>query len=147
MATIIVNNKLTVKGHLTLNREKQINELGEEVLVNEGIFQCHLYFEDINTIEVPRMKLLNVEILNESFGSDDYLMTYAFRCEDVDFNGVYHKDADAYSYLSYEEMHAVENELFKDECVILGGVSKEIGISIDSINKNLENADGGEANE
>lgn len=138
MATIIVNDGVGVKGHLTINRTKVledveiVDELTNEVTVKqqvnviyEGVFECNLYFEEITTLEIPRLKIIGVDVITESFGSDDYLMQYTFTCEDLDFNGNYSKRLEAYSYLADEESRAVEDIMFKEDCPILGGIGPE----------------------
>lgn len=124
MAKIIVNGEEVVNGHLTVSRNKRIVEGNEEIVI-EGILQCHIYFEEINELATPRLKLIGVDVFTETFGSDDYLMTYAFVCEDIDFSGTYVNSLKAYSYLNGDEMKSVESIMFKDECPILGGIGKE----------------------
>lgn len=125
MATIIINDDTVVKGNLTINMRKVIDENGAEELLCEGILRTHLYFEEINALEIPRMKIMGVDVKSETIGSDDYMVNYEFTFSDHDFNGEYIKEGGYYHFLTGGEMQAIENEMFKDDHPFLGSIGQE----------------------
>lgn len=126
MAKIIVNDNFIVNGHISLTREKvEVEQDGEKLYVVKynGVFSTHLYIEDINTLEMQRMKMENVDIYREDFGSDDYNMTYHFTCTSVTMNGV--EEEGIYFIIDGEEMERIENIMYEKEHDVLGDIGKE----------------------
>jgi hypothetical protein len=120
MANIIINDKLSVNGNCTFNREVNEDKTG---FIISGVLLTHLYFDDISTIQTKRFKLTGVEVQREVFGSDDYNIGYQFICSDLEILG---SEIEGISYILYpEEMKMIEDEMYKDEHQILGAIGKE----------------------
>lgn len=78
MSEIKVNTEKFVNGRLTIEREKiQISNEESQILI-KGLFTTHEYFEEINTLESERYLLQGIEVIKESFGSNDYDIGYEF---------------------------------------------------------------------
>ena len=136
MATIVVNNKLSVNGKLTFERFPNEDNSG---FIIRGIFLTHLYFDDIKTLETKRFKLSKVTVYKESFGSDDYNIGYSFESENLDILG---SEEDGATFILYpSEMKMIEDVMYKDEHPILGDIGEEYK---DMIVKEEENKEGSE---
>lgn len=78
MAEIKVNTEKFVNGRLTIAREKRQVSNEESQILIKGLFTTHEYFEEIHTLESERYLLQGVEVIKESFGSNDYDIGYEF---------------------------------------------------------------------
>lgn len=78
MAEIKVNTQKFVNGRMTIEREKLKDNTGDTFIVTKGIFTTHEYFEEINTLESERYLLQGIEVLKETFASNDYDIGYEF---------------------------------------------------------------------
>lgn len=120
MAKIIVNNEVRTNGKLSATRA--LNEEKNGFIIS-GVFASHLYYENIKTLESERFALSGVEVYQESFGSDDYDILYYFTAKSLML-----KDhiEDGIGYILYsDEMRMIEEEMYKDDHPILGGIGKE----------------------
>lgn len=120
MARIIINNRYSANGNLSVSRT--LNETKDGFIIT-GIFASHLYYEDIKSLESERFKVSGVNVYQESFGSDDYNILYYFIADkfiskDVMNNGI--------GYILYEEeMQMIEDEMYKNDHPILGNIGEE----------------------
>lgn len=119
MAEIIINDKIRANGKFSFNRffdsERNIVEI-------RGVFATHLYYEDIRSLESPRFKLKGLEVYEQSFGSDDYDIVYHFIAKDFELKDVID---DGIGYILYsEEMQMIEDEMYKNDHPILGGIGE-----------------------
>jgi hypothetical protein len=77
MASIIVNGRISVDGHFTVQRfidkTKKPN-----VMVITGQFTTSRYFDEITSLESEHTKINGVDVLGETFGSDDSSILYDF---------------------------------------------------------------------
>lgn len=120
MAQIIINNRISANGKLSVSR--QLNENKDGFIVS-GIFASHLYYEDIKTLESNRFKVSGVEVYQESFGSDDYDILYHFIADKFILKDTIQ---DGIGYILYsDEMEMIENEMYKNDHPILGGIGEE----------------------
>lgn len=78
MAEIKVNTEKFVNGRLTVAREKMQISDNESSIIIKGLFTTHDYFEEIHTLESERFLLQGIEVVKESFGSNDYDIGYEF---------------------------------------------------------------------
>ena len=122
MAIITVNREVEVNGHLSFNRAISEDKKSYEI---EGIFSTHLYFEDITELETSRYKLTGVEVHTESFGSDDYDIVYHLRASHIEILGERNKEYETVHCLYEEEQEAIEEIMYKDDHIILGGIGSE----------------------
>ncbi|MEG1494700.1 MAG: hypothetical protein RR406_00150 [Bacilli bacterium] len=76
------NNEIEVKGRMTFKISKVVDENGEESQVCLGQMATHKYFEEITKIETDRFKLENVEVIEETFGTNDFNILYDFEVND-----------------------------------------------------------------
>lgn len=120
MANIIINNRISANGKLSVDR--MLNETKDGFII-AGVFASHLYYEDIKSLESNRFKVSGVQVYKESFGSDDYNILYHFIADKFIL-----KDAmqDGIGFILYsKEMEMIENEMYKDEHPILGSIGKQ----------------------
>lgn len=120
MANIIINNRISANGKLSVDR--MLNETKDGFII-AGVFASHLYYEDIKSLESNRFKVSGVQVYKESFGSDDYNILYHFIADKFIL-----KDAmqDGIGFILYsKEMDMIENEMYKDEHPILGSIGKQ----------------------
>jgi hypothetical protein len=120
MANIIINNRVSAKGKLSVDR--MLNETKDGFVI-AGVFASHLYYEDIKSLESERFKISGIQVYKESFGSDDYDILYHFIAEKFVL-----KDAmqDGIGYILYgEEMRQIESEMYKNDHPILGGIGEQ----------------------
>ena len=131
MATIIINDKLQVKGKVSFNREKVLlQNVDEERYVMEctGVLSTHLYIDQIDTIETERCIAKDVDVYSESIGSDDYNIMYHFRFGELIMKGTELKideDSSAFYIITPKEMEMIENEMYKNEHPYLGDIGEE----------------------
>lgn len=120
MARIIINNRYSANGNLSVSRT--LNETNDGFIIT-GIFASHLYYEDIKSLESERFKVSGVNVYQESFGSDDYNILYHFIADkfiskDIMDEGI--------GYILYtEEMQMIEEEMYKNDHPILGNIGEE----------------------
>lgn len=120
MANIIVNNKMTVKGKISVNRT--INEEKNGFIIS-GIFATHLYLEDIKSLETNRFFVSGIEVYSESFGSDDYNIQYQFVAKNFKLKDIIN---DGVGYILYlDEMKQIEEEMYKNEHPVLGDIGEQ----------------------
>ena len=123
MAVIVVNNEMTLNGHLTVQREliQEEDKNGDitEKMINTGVFSTHCYIEDIRELETNNIKIKGVKVLKEHFGSDDYETIYEFVAEEIENKGVVYEDNYHFDLLP-EEMELIEKELYKNNDEVLG---------------------------
>lgn len=74
--TILVNGE-KVNGAFSFTVTKNEN-VKPAVITVEGIMSCDKYIEEIDTIENEWFKLRDVNVFQESFGSDDNMFGYTF---------------------------------------------------------------------
>lgn len=126
MAKIDVNDELRVNGRLSFSRSlisEMINEKEVKSFVINGIFATHLYFEEINKLDSERYILEEIEVHSEDFGTDDYNILYNFTAKSLEIRG---DEIDGASFiLDGKEMELIENEMYKADHPILGGMGKE----------------------
>lgn len=120
MANIIVNNKLTVKGKLTVNRTINEDKTG---FIISGIFATHLYHEDIKSLETNRFFISGIEVFSESYGSDDYNINYNFIAKNFKLKDI--MDEGVGYILYFDEMQEIEKEMYKNEHPVLGDIGEE----------------------
>ena len=120
MANIIINNRVSAKGKLSVSRT--LNETKDGFIIT-GTFASHLYYEDIKSLESNRFKVSGIQVYQEGFGSDDYNVIYNFVADKLIL-----KDAmqDGIGYILYnEEMRMIENEMYKNEHPVLGDIGEQ----------------------
>lgn len=120
MASIVINNKITAKGKVSVSRT--LNEEKDGFIIT-GAFSSHLYYEDIKSLETSRFKVSGIEVYQESFGSDDFNINYYFIAKKLTLKDVMN---DGIGFILYgEEMKMIENEMYKNEHPVLGDIGKE----------------------
>lgn len=75
MAKIIINETMELDGQITVSQELN---LSENILVVTGFLATPHYIEEIDSIDAENFKLEDVEVLKESFGTDDQQVVYEF---------------------------------------------------------------------
>jgi hypothetical protein len=103
MAKIIINGVRTINGKLSAEIE---NINGKLVCVGNLI--THRYFEDIMKLESERYVFTNVEIIRESFGSNDFNILYTFTAGDWTIKG-------GETNLPEEVIKEIELQLYAEE--------------------------------
>lgn len=73
------NEEKVVNGRMTFKVSKAIDENGDDVMVCLGQLTTHNYFEEIRKIETDRFILENVEVTDETFGTNDFDILYEFQ--------------------------------------------------------------------
>jgi hypothetical protein len=82
-----------------------------------------LYYESIKTLESERFALSGIEVYQEAFGSDDYDILYYFTAKKLQIKD--HME-DGIGYILYsDEMRMIEEEMYKNDHPILGGIGEE----------------------
>lgn len=120
MANIIINNRFSANGKLSVDRT--LNETKDGFIIT-GIFASHLYYEDIKSLESSRFKVSGIQVYQESFGSDDYNILYHFIAEKLTLKDLMQ---DGIGYILYgEEMKMIEEEMYKNDHPILGGIGEQ----------------------
>lgn len=120
MANIIINNRISANGKLSVDR--MLNETKDGFII-AGVFASHLYYEDIKSLESNRFKVSGVQVYKESFGSDDYNILYHFIADKFILKDTMQ---DGIGFILYsKEMEMIENEMYKDEHPILGSIGKQ----------------------
>ena len=87
MAVIKINNdsNVNIYGRLSVDREAVFNEEGQMTGTQvTGMLAVHEYIEEITEIESERFIIKNVNVVKESFGSNEYLILYYFIADDMD---------------------------------------------------------------
>lgn len=108
MAQISINDEIIVNGKLTVKRFYDENK---EVKII-GTFATHLYFEEIKTLTTYRYRILEVEVVEEIFASDDYDIVYSFIANSLE-------NVHGATNLSNEQMEAIENNIYGVEGYLL----------------------------
>lgn len=102
------NNILEVNGRMTFKVSKVVDENGDESMVCFGQLTTHKYFEEITKIETDRFVLNNVEVTEETFGTNDFNILYEFQVNNYGWD--IKED-----YLSEETIKAIEKEEYKND--------------------------------
>ena len=80
MGNIVINKKLQIEGHADAWHEKR-----DGLLYVAGVLSYDgEYLGDIHTIELPRCRVLGVDVVREVFGSDTDVITYEFIAESLE---------------------------------------------------------------
>ena len=112
MAKIIITNdnneEIQVEGRMTFKVSKAIKEDGTDTMICLGQLATHKYFEEITKIETDRFILENVEVTDETFGTNDFNILYEFEVHNY---GWTIKEG----YLSEETIKRIELEEYKDD--------------------------------
>ena len=80
MAEIVVNGSTAIEGKLTVNRAL-VEVDGQETIVVEGALRTETYIEEIEDIQSERFSVMGVQVVQESFGSEEKEIVYVFRAE------------------------------------------------------------------
>lgn len=102
------NEEILVNGRMTFKISKAINEDGDETMICLGQLTTHKYFEEINKIETDRFLLENVEVTDETFGTNDFDILYEFQVHNFGWTV---KE----NYLSEETIKQIEESEYKDD--------------------------------
>lgn len=112
MAKIIITNdnneQIQAEGKMTFKVSKAIKEDGTETMVCLGQLATHKYFEEITKIETDRFILENVEVTDETFGTNDFNILYEFEVHN--YGWTIKED-----YLSEKTIKRIELEEYKDD--------------------------------
>lgn len=112
MAKIIITNdnneEIQVEGRMTFKVSKAIKEDGTDTMICLGQLATHKYFEEITKIETDRFILENVEVTDETFGTNDFNILYEFEVHNY---GWTIKE----NYLSEKTIEKIELEEYKDD--------------------------------
>ena len=112
MAKIIITNdnneEIQVEGRMTFKVSKAIKEDGTDTMICLGQLATHKYFEEITKIETDRFILENVEVTDETFGTNDFNILYEFEVHN--YGWTIKED-----YLSEETIKKIELEEYKDD--------------------------------
>ena len=73
-------NEVETLGLISFNVSKD----DEGNLIKSGVLKTHLYIEEINTLECDRFRLTGVDVISESFGSNDPCIIYQFVFEEYE---------------------------------------------------------------
>lgn len=120
MANIIINNRVSANGNLSVART--LNETKDGFIIT-GVFASHLYYEDIKSLESNRFKVSGVQVYQESFGSDDYNILYHFVADKFILKDTMQ---DGIGFILYgDEMKMIEDEMYKNEHPILGNIGEQ----------------------
>jgi hypothetical protein len=80
MAEIVINGSIAIEGKLTVNRAL-VQQDGVQAIVVEGALRTEKYIEEIDDIQTERFSVLGVQVIQESFGSEDKEIVYVFTAE------------------------------------------------------------------
>ena len=105
MAQIKINEKTFINGFCSIQRGREPDKPNSPI-VTAGILSTHEYFPKINTIETERYYIVGVDVYQEDFGTNDYLIKYSFIADEIII-----KD----DYVPDECKVLIEDELFKEE--------------------------------
>ena len=112
MAKIIITNdnneEIQAEGKMTFKVSKAIKEDGTETMVCLGQLATHKYFEEITKIETDRFILENIEVTDETFGTNDFNILYEFEVHN--YGWTIKED-----YLSEKTIKRIELEEYKDD--------------------------------
>ena len=118
MAQIKINKDRFVEGKFTVKQRLVEDEKGNGNVVVHGIFSTHDYIEELNTLESERYLLIGVKVFEETFGTNDYEITYEFTAESLTIKDDYVPDkvkavveADLYQDEAKEYFHSVNWEI------------------------------------
>ena len=114
MAQLSINDKYIVNGRLTVKRS--INEEGEIFI--QGVLATHLYFEEIGSIDSYRYRLEDIEVLEESFGSEDHDIIYKFEAKELEVKG-------GMTVLNPKYITNIESKLYEEDGFIKGSLYSE----------------------
>ena len=80
--TISINKASKVEGKMTVAKAVDIEKSPTEVII-EGVVQLPEYFEEINHLETDKLKIDNVMVYREAFGTAEDDITYNFIAGDL----------------------------------------------------------------
>ena len=120
MANIIINNRFSANGKLSVDRT--LNEAKDGFIIT-GVFAPHLYYDDLKRLDSNRLKVSGAQVYRESFGSDDYNILYHFIADKFTLKDLMQ---DGIGYILYgEEMEMIEDEMYKNDHPILGDIGEQ----------------------
>lgn len=102
------NEEILVNGRMTFKVSKAMDENGDDIMICLGQLTTHKYFEEIQKIETDRFILENVEVTDETFGTNDFDILYEFQVHNF---GWTIKE----NYLSEETIKTIEEEEYKND--------------------------------
>lgn len=102
------NEEILVSGRMTFKVSKAMDENGDDIMICLGQLTTHKYFEEIQKIETDRFILENVEVTDETFGTNDFDILYEFQVHNF---GWTIKE----NYLSEETIKTIEEEEYKND--------------------------------
>ncbi|MCY7866086.1 hypothetical protein P8918_13655 [Bacillus spizizenii] len=82
MAKLKINSKDTIEGKLTVNRTLVESAEGSKIVV-EGALKTKEYIEEILSIDSPRFSIDGINVIQESFGSEEPEILYSFTAESL----------------------------------------------------------------
>lgn len=88
MTKIIINGNKEIEGFLTVNNSIQKID-GKEFIVHSGMLKTETYIkEDINSLKTKSEDIIvdGVRVIEESFGSEDKDIIYAFTAKKIIIN-------------------------------------------------------------
>lgn len=112
MAKLIITTderkQYKVNGQITFSDQLIELEDNKRGIYISGKMTTHLYIDNIDKIETHRYILTGVNVIRETFGSNDFDILYEFEAKDfIVKNGV--------TNLSNELIDSIEREIYKDE--------------------------------
>ena len=112
MAKLIITTderkQYKVNGQITFSDQLIELEDNKRGIYISGKMTTHLYIDNIDKIETHRYILTGVNVIRETFGSNDFDILYDFEAKDfIVKNGV--------TNLSNELIDSIEREIYKDE--------------------------------
>ncbi len=118
MAQVKINKDRFVEGKFTVKQRLVKDEEGNSTVVVHGIFSTHDYIEELNMLESERYLIRGVEVFEETFGTNDYEITYEFSAESLTVKEDYVPDkvkavveADLYQDEAKEYFHSLNWEI------------------------------------
>lgn len=109
MAQISVNDEYIINGKLTVQRS--LTDEGDVTII--GSFATHYYFEEIKSLETFRYSIREIEVREETFGSDDFDIAYSFIAKSFDVKN-------DMSNLTIEEIGEIESKVYDEEGYVIG---------------------------
>lgn len=83
MARLMINGDKTIDGKLTVTRTLVEDENGTQRIVVQGALQTEAYIEEIDSIDCPRFTVVGVNVMQESFGSEEKDIVYTFTADSI----------------------------------------------------------------
>lgn len=80
MYEIIINETIETKGLISF----MISKDEEGQLIGEGVLKTHIYVEEINVLDCANFAIYDIDVISESFGSNDPCIVYRFIFKDFE---------------------------------------------------------------